>query len=150
MMINVIYFLLGVLAGVFALALVVAGRNTPTLGLLLLLLAIPAAAQDRPITDRSLHPKPYALLVGGQLADVGSSAWAFSRGCHEGNRTAYHSAQPSASELLKTKALMVLPSLGVIYLAQKTGHQTIANWFGGVTGGLGFGAAAYNLTLHCG
>lgn len=113
------------------------------------LLASVASAQERPITDRSLHWQPYVLLLAGQVADVKVTDWNIQRGCGEANVGVF-GTRPSAWKLVKGKAPAVLVAAGLTAILQKTGHQKAANWTGGITGAVGFGAAGYNLTVRCG
>ncbi len=117
----------------------------PVLGVLL----IASMAQAETIRDRSLHLTPYVVVAAGQAADVTMTMRKINEGCVEGNRGAFGSSQPTTARLIGIKAAAVLPSLIAMAVLQKSGHQKAANTIGGLMGGIGFGAAAYNLSVTC-
>ena len=117
-----------------------------TLGFLL----ITAMAQADTLRDQSLHVAPYLFLAAGQTADVVVTTKNFGQGCTEMNRGVFGSAQPSVGRLVAVKALGVLPAVIVTALLQRSGHQKAANVTAAIGGMVGFGAAGYNLTVHCG
>lgn len=108
------------------------------------------AQAETTIRDRSLHPLPYLFVLGGQGADVVTKRMGINEGgCHEGNQIAYGTPYPSVGRLLKVKAMGLAPSIGLIYLFQKTGHQKAARWTAAIAGSVGFGIATWNLALDC-
>jgi len=119
------------------------------LALLLLSLASPLSAQEK-TPDTKLHWSPYVFMLAGQAADVVITRHNFSQGCTEANRSAFGSAQPTTARLIAVKAAAVVPTVFFIAMMQKFGHQKAANAIGLLTGGIGFGAAGYNLTVQCG
>ena len=123
---------------------------TKTLYMILGFLLIAATAQAETIRDRSLHVEPFAFMAAGQAADIWISNKNFGRGCGEMNVGAFGSARPAVGRLIAVKALGVLPAVITTVLLQKSGHQRAATVVGGIAGSIGFGAAAYNLTVHCG
>lgn len=119
--------------------------------LILLSLASPLSAQEKtPIRDSSLHIAPYVFMATGQASDVLMTMHNFKQGCTEANRGAFGSVQPTTARLVGIKALGVLPAVLTTALLQKSGHQKAANIVGLIAGGIGFGAAGYNLTVNCG
>ena len=113
-------------------------------------LLIASLAQAETIRDRSLHIEPFVFMAAGQTADVWITTKNLSQGCTEMNVGAFGSARPSVGRLVAVKALGVLPAVITTVLLQKSGHQKAAKWTGSIAGSIGFGAAAYNLTVHCG
>jgi len=115
----------------------------------LALLSVVVDAQERPVTDRSLHWQPYAFMFAGQTADIWITNRNIARGCSEANAGVF-GAMPSTWELVKGKAPAILVAAGLTAILQKTGHWKAAKWTGGSAGAIGFSAAAYNLTVQCG
>lgn len=122
----------------------------------LLSLASPLSAQENtPIRDASIlfygfvEWKPILFLAAGQAADGLTTMRNFSHGCGEANAIGYGQA-PSGARVLLTKGATVATSAAFMIMWQKMGHPTVAKWFGIFGGGLGFGAAGYNLTVNCG
>lgn len=115
----------------------------------LLSLASPLSAQEK-APDTKLHWSPYVFMLAGQVADISITKRNFSQGCTEANRGAFGSSQPTTARLVAVKAAAVVPTVFFIAMMQKFGHQKAANVIGLLTGGIGFGAAGYNLTVNCG
>ena len=124
--------------------------TTRNLLTLLGFLLIASTVQAETIRDRSLHVEPFAFIAAGQAADIWITTKNFGQGCSEMNRSVFGAAQPSVGRLIGVKALGVLPAVVTTFLLQKSGHQRAATVVGGIAGSIGFSAAAYNLTVHCG
>ena len=107
-------------------------------------------AQAETIRDRSLHLEPYVFMAAGQASDVWITEKNFGRGCTEMNAGVFGASQPSVGRLVAVKALGVLPAVVTTFLLQRSGHQRAAKWTGAIVGSVGFSAAAYNLSVHCG
>jgi len=113
-------------------------------------LLIGSLAQADTLRDQSLHVAPYLFLVAGQTADVVVTTKNFGQGCTEMNTTAFGSARPSTARLIGVKAAVLAPSVFGMFVMQKLGHQKAARVLGIIGGSIGFGAGAYNLSVHCG
>lgn len=115
-----------------------------------LLLCASSTLAQTPIRDTSLHPTPYLFVIAGQGADVVTKRMGINEGgCHEANQMAYGTPYPSVGRLLKVKALGLAPSVALIYVFQKTGHQKAARWTSAIAGSIGFGIATWNVALDC-
>lgn len=123
-------------------------RHLATVAVLLSLTS-PLSAQEKS-PDTRLHWSPYVFMLAGQAADVAITRHNFSQGCSEANRGAFGSTKPTTARLVAVKAAAVVPTVFFIAMMQKFGHQKAANVIGLLTGGIGFGAAGYNLTVNCG
>ena len=118
--------------------------------LLLLSLASPLSAQEKtPIRDASFHAEPFIFMGAGQVADIWITNRNFGHGCTEMNVGAFGSAKPSLARLIGVKAAAMAAPVLIAAIMQKTGHQKAARVTAGLVGGIGFGAAAYNLTVNC-
>lgn len=92
--------------------------------------------------------KPIIFLVTGQAADGGTTIYKIAHGCGETNTNVY-TANPTSGRIWLAKAATTSAVAFNMAILQKTGHPKLAKWFGVFGGSVGFGAAAYNLTVSC-
>ena len=103
--------------------------------------SLPVHAQDAP--HSKLLVASYATLVAGNAADVWSTEHVLATGGHESNTTLNGS---SLGRIVATKAITVGATAVLMTVLTKSGHPKIAAVFGFGSGGIGFAAAAHNVT----
>mgnify|MGYP001617764181 FL=1 len=106
---------------------------------LILMVALPVSAQDRPMTIFDMAP--YAAVVAGNVADLQTTKAAFARGAHEGNGfTATTNILPIAAAKISFMAGTMLAMRAL----ETHGHPRWAKVIGYVDGGATFLAAWHN------
>lgn len=114
--------------------------------LLILFFSARVAAQQKGEDNSPLLNLSYGVLIAGNIADIGTTQEAFSRGAHEsvGLLTA-------GTQDIKTIAISrIIIVSGLAYLmhsAQKHDHPTLAKMIGFIDGGLTLGAAIHNTNV---
>jgi hypothetical protein len=102
--------------------------------------------QAAPPKDTHVGAWPYVAAVAGPMADLGTTLDAFSRGAVEGN-SIYGSERPTTPLMISKAAQAILVPLLMHKLASG-GHPGAAKALGYITGGMGAGLAAHNLTVN--
>lgn len=123
----------------------------PTFGPEELRAAVMRKLSEEPVAETAAAPEkptgigvaPYAALVGGSAADLGSTLSALGRGAHEANPLLSHGGTPG---LIAGKAVGTLALAWAMRALANHGHPTAAKAIG-YGGGAAFGAAAaHNMT----
>ncbi len=121
--------------------------NIYTIAAVLLFSSVIVAHAD-PITFASLEKDspgvtPYAVVLGGQVADTVTTLLDEAHGTHELNAV----IGPHATRLLIAKsAASAVIALLIYGLGDQ--HPTIAKVLGYASGGVSFGMAVHNATIH--
>ena len=93
--------------------------------------------QAAPAPERKISMPAWATLIGGNLADVGSTVHALNNGAREGNPL--YGEHPSAGRIVGTKLVQTALEALLMKALEKTGHTKAANNIGY---GLGIGTGA--------
>lgn len=108
----------------------------------LLLVALPASAQERKTANLFADLAPYVVLIAGNTADIVTTGQCFQRpGCHEGN---WLTETNQIRGLAASKACAVIAEAMAMHLLAVHGHPRIGKAIGYGVGALTLGLAVRN------
>ena len=87
---------------------------------------------------------PYAAIIGTQAADIITTQSALSRGCTESNPI--YGSQPNMGKLAAQKAIVTVPVVALMVIADKHGHHLPSWLMAGAIAGVTTPAVVKNLS----
>lgn len=87
---------------------------------------------------------PYAAVIGTQVADIITTQGSLSRGCIESNPI--YGSQPNAGKLAVQKAIVSVPVVALMVIADKHGHHLPSWLMAGAIAGVTTPAVVKNLS----